>query len=156
MRQKLALLGIAAVIVFLMIIFIPIVADKPPLVKNPFRQIKKEFHVKIKCLTDSPNSGYQILFTEDNWDTETTINNAFDISEPMNQEYVVHQRELVDGEQQAIKFAKQFTSIQICIQYNDSVKLAYDSILAYRKAHPVTAVGTTVTDKCDKNGIIVH
>jgi len=112
---------------------------------KPSKQKKPEFHVKIEC---SSIGYFTIAFTNDNFDTEYKIQQAFDMSRAMEKEYVIHQERIFRSQLSAIVFAKKFTSYQVCEQYNDSIKRQYDSLLAYRKMHPVD--GSYISENTDQ------
>jgi len=92
-----------------------------------------EFHIKVSYWQDCY---WKVSFTNDNFDNEEDINNAFDVSESSHIG-VVHQLDLFESETEAVVFARKLTSYKKCRMYNDSVKREYDRMIIYRKLHPI-------------------
>lgn len=117
-----------------------------------------EFHIKVKPYM-SDCTYWQVIFTNDNFRSEENIMEVFDLSQTMNTEYVVFQKELLETEQEAVSLAKLFASYKNCVEYNYNISRQYDSILSYRKLHPVRISYTdpygNKTESCDPNTEII-
>ncbi len=92
------------------------------------------FHIKAKYWYECQ---WQVIFTNDNFDTEENIMNCWDGSGKFVGNSIVHQLMIFKTENDAVRFAKWFTSYQICSNWNDSVAKRAVRLTEFRKQHPI-------------------
>ena len=92
------------------------------------------FHIKAKYWYECQ---WQVIFTNDNFDSEETIMNCWDASSKITGNDIVHQLMIFKDEGKAIAFAKKFTTYQKCRAWNDSVSRKAERLAEYRSAHPI-------------------
>lgn len=95
-----------------------------------------EYHLRVKPHGESCD-WFMVQFTNDNFITSETINDTWDVSNKYMGSSIVKQLALFKTESEAVQFAKQFTTYQKCISYNDTINLRYQKLKTYRDAHPV-------------------
>ena len=99
---------------------------------------KKEFHIRVRQYYKDKVC---IEFTNNNWFTKDELMDAFDLSDAyVNPDWVVHQIWLTSNCQEAVNVASKLTSYEKCLQWNIETELKYDSLVAYRNAHPIKKV----------------
>lgn len=93
------------------------------------------FHVKIKSYGDGV-CYFAIWFTNDNFITQQNIMQVIDLSEISGGVDVHFQLDLFRTSDEAIQFAKQFKTYDLCVAYNEKMRLSYEKTLQMRKANP--------------------
>lgn len=133
--KKIKLVAIAVVVVFIVgFIMCNSFADNWRMNYGKVFNAKKGFHVKVECYGDVR---YVVWFTNNNFFTERTIKDAFDITPVGGKVMVVHQLKLFNSEQEAIGFANGLMSFAQCISYNKGIEKDYRFMLLYWDTHPL-------------------
>ncbi len=107
-----------------------------------------QFHVRVQCFYNSGNQydgdkfqSYSVEFTGDNWKTKNTLNETWDASDEIMGNDVIYQQKIFTSmntaKQEAIAYARNFNSLQKCIDHNKQALDKYHRLLAYRKLHPI-------------------
>lgn len=91
------------------------------------------FHIKAEYWYDCQ---WSVSFTNDDFHSEENIMDCWDASDHPPYE-VVHQLKAFPSEDDAVDFAKNFTSYKKCIAWNDSIAAVAKQLKKYRKANPV-------------------
>lgn len=104
------------------------ITEKVVGIKKP----KPIYHIKVQCWRDY----YEVKFTNDNWETEENIMDAFDISVFRDEISIAHQLWL-GKENDALILAKKLHSYQECLNYNEMIKKRYLKLYEFRKANPI-------------------
>ena len=118
----------------------------------PWRYKQNTFHIKVGCLgIKTYGFDHPIIFTNNNWATQSKIMDTFDISDSTSGNEVVYQQFLFENSSQAILLAKKLSTYQLCIKYNDSVNNKYSELKYLRNLHPIKKVEVTESkEECCK------
>lgn len=102
-----------------------------------------QYHIRVNCFykLGKDYDQYFINYTNDNWKTKHPLMEAFDISGDLNPFDICYQEKLFQSmytaKQEAISFAKWFTTYKKCRDYNTEAHNLYLRLLSYRKRHPI-------------------
>ncbi len=98
----------------------------------------KMFHVKVAHFY---NESYCVKYTIDNWQTEKSLMEAFDLEYkdiPVSyQEKLFQNLSCEKAISNAVQFARGFKTYEDCLKYNTSTRKKYWALLEYRKVHPI-------------------
>jgi hypothetical protein len=111
------------------------------------------FHVKVAIW------GYgwwKVVFTDDDFITEIPINDCWRADYSTMEPQIVLQVDLFDTKNEAVNFAKQFKTLQSCIDYNLKMQKRQDKLLKQLQSEPPKIIVKEVELEVDIKEVLIY